>query len=76
MIILVVNIVGIILLWVFSYVGIRQYEYAQQDGDTKYMKLFVHLLVIALITLNIYDFVSRERGSIASNATMVEEVKK
>jgi hypothetical protein len=76
MVLLIINLVSLIFLWLFAFMGLKQYEHAQQDGDTGLMKLFVHLLLVVTISANIYYYVNSERSPVVPNSTMVEEIKK
>lgn len=75
MVLFVVNLVALIILWLFAFIGLRQYEFAQQDGDTVLMKLFIHVLLAFTLFVNIY-YNTTERSPVVSNSTVVEENKK
>lgn len=76
MVLLIINLVSVILLWVFAFMGLKHYEYAQQDGDTKFMKLFLHALLIFVLSANIYSYFTSERSPVVPNSAVVEEIKK
>ncbi len=76
MVLLIINLLSITILWLFAFIGLKQYEFSQQDGDTGFMKLFVHVLLIFALSANIYYYVNRERSPVVPNSAMVEEIKK
>ena len=76
MILFIANLILSFILWLFAYTGIKQYEFANQDGDTKIMKLLIHLVLIASLTVSSVSYFSSERSPVVPNTTMVEEIKK
>lgn len=76
MFLLGINLLVITILWVFAFIGLKQYEFAQQDGDTGMMKFFIHIVFVFSISINIYFYVNSERSYGVSSSTMVEEIKK
>ena len=63
-------------MWAFAFVGLKQYEYNRQDGETGPMKFFIHALLVLFFVGNIYYYINSERSYIVPNTTMVEETKK
>lgn len=76
MVLLIINLVTAILLWIFAFMGLKQYEHAQQDTETGLMKLFVHFLLVLVLSANIYYYANSERSPVVPNSTVVEEIKK
>ncbi len=76
MVLFIISLICSIILWGFAYIGLRQYEFAQQDGDTGFMKLLVHMVFLTSLAVTIYGFISKERSHVAPSSAMVEEIKK
>lgn len=72
----IINVVCALILWGFAYIGLRQYEFAQQDGDTGLMKFLVHIILLVVISANIYNLVNKERNKSVPSSAVVEEIKK
>jgi hypothetical protein len=76
MILLIVNLICLILLWLFAYFGIKHYEYSQQDTGMFSMKLLSHVLLIVALSITIYGYIHAERRVVATNSSVAEEIKK
>jgi hypothetical protein len=76
MVLFIVSLICSVILWGFAYIGLRQYEFAQQDGDTGFMKFFVHVIFLTSLAVAVYGFVGKERSHVVPNSTVVEETKK
>ncbi len=80
MILIYVSFIGIIItsliLWAFAFVGLKHYEYTQQDPSLGYVKKMMHLIIILLLSGATYLFLNCERSHVVPNSAMVEETKK
>lgn len=69
-------ILGSLILWAFAYVGLKHYEYTQQDPTLGYVKKLMHLVIILILSSATYLFLNCERSPVVPNSTVVEEEKK
>lgn len=76
MILFSISLICLIILWGFAYIGLRQYEFAQQDGDTGFMKFLVHIIFLTSLAIAIYGEIGKERSHAVPNSAVVEEIKK
>jgi len=65
-----------LLLWYVAYVGIKQYEFSQQDTGMFVAKAAIAIILLISIILSSCSYFYQERTNVVRNTPMVKEATK